>query len=240
MYWINTAHFEKREMSKLPYFDPLKLARRANNFMVLLISIPAVLEPNKHSIFEYLKMLSSLLNEFEAYQALHPVDGSAGGSMLSRVPGGKFLRKATGPPRRGSAVDWMGTAGTEFMDARSFSGPAAAPGGTPTSPYPGTERDAAAGKEFHLLLTPHLPFDTDYYETFATLCETFIECYRNIADKASPESSTSGFQDLVQRVDGKIREIVIRGLVKELEDVSKAKMRSELAGVGKVVLAGIS
>lgn len=111
-YWFNTIHFSKADLSKLPNFTPARLARRATNYFLLGLSIPAVLDVhsqphplaapsvNASIAQEYLRGLNTLLTEFETFQQHHPPDGSTASSLSrARLPQ-MFKRTTSSKPRR--------------------------------------------------------------------------------------------------------------------------------------------
>ena len=208
---------------------------------MLGVSIPALLDPNSNALMEYLRMFHALLSEFESYQSAHPPDGSTTSSLPKvRVP--QVFKRAAGAARRSGAADsWMSQGSQDISEGRSFSGGLGSMAPlTPTSSLPGTERELLPGEEYNFLLTPSLPFEPDYFETFATLCDVLIDCYTRIMTLASPpEVCSPAVADLFSKVDGRVKKLLIAGIVRDLEDASKQGVRSEMAGVGKVVLGGL-
>lgn len=97
------------------------------------------------------------------------------------------------------------------------------------------------------LQTPSLPFDPDFFSTFATLCDVLIDCYTRILSMLStPESvvlAGSGVPalvgDLFNKADARVRKIILAGVVREFEESCRAGLKSEVGGVGKVVLGGL-
>lgn len=106
VFWFNTVHFSRPDLSRLPNFSSTKLARRATNYLLLGLSIPPVLEvhPQNHSAssaaanaaaaYDFLKILNALLGEFETYQQNHPPDGGTA-STLSRARIPHMFKRAT-------------------------------------------------------------------------------------------------------------------------------------------------
>lgn len=100
---------------------------------------------------------------------------------------------------------------------------------------------------YSYLQTPSLPFDPDFFSTFATLCDVLIDCYTKILSLLStPESivhagggvpSTVG--DLFNKADARVRKIILAGVVREFEESCRQGVRAEVGGVGKVVLGGL-
>ena len=105
----------------------------------------------------------------------------------------------------------------------------------------------APGEEYTLLLTPSLPFEPDFFSTWATLCDVLIDCYTKIMNLlATPEAvlavgngMPAVVADLFGKADAKVRKVVLAGVVKEFEDVSRAGTKAEVASVGRVVLGGL-
>ena len=122
IHWFNTVHFSKADISSIPAYAPHRLSRRATSCFVLGLSIPGILEmhtqPHPQSSVsavasvaqEYLKALNNLFLEFEAFQQLHPLDGSAASSLSrARLPQMFKRSQAIGKPRKTS-----GAAGTDI------------------------------------------------------------------------------------------------------------------------------
>jgi hypothetical protein len=107
-------------------------------------------------------------------------------------------------------------------------------------PYGAESADLLPGEEYIHLLTPSLPFDPDFYETFATLCDVLIDSYTRIAGLiSSPAVCTPGVGEAFGKADAKLRKVIVAGVVREFEDASRNGAKGELAGVGKVVLGGL-
>lgn len=106
--------------------------------------------------------------------------------------------------------------------------------------FPMSESDLLPGEEYAHLLTPSLPFDPDFYETFATLCDVLIDCYTKLMGLvASPKECSPVVAEMFTKADARVRKIIVQGVVKEFEDSSRAGVKSEVAGVGRVVLGGL-
>lgn len=99
------------------------------------------------------------------------------------------------------------------------------------------------GEEYSFLLTPSLPFEPDYFETFATLCDVLVDCYTKIAAFVNgPDAETQNSAEvgvLFSKADSKVRKILVAGVIRDFEDSSKQGIKTELAGIGKVVLGGL-
>lgn len=239
VYWFNTLLFNKSDLQRMPYFDTRKLARRATNYLLLGLSLPTVLDLNSSTAGEFLKTLNALLTEFESYQSIHPADGS---SSLSRARFPQMFKRATTSAGKGrrtsSAADIglpMGNDSTDKLSGGNGSGTVNA-----TTAFALGETDLLPGEEYTHLLTPSLPFDPDFYETFATLCDVLIDCYTRLMGLVSgPRECSPYIAELFTKADSKVRKIIVQGAVKEFEDSSRAGAKGEIAGVGKVVLGGL-
>ncbi|KAF2202464.1 hypothetical protein GQ43DRAFT_413668 [Delitschia confertaspora ATCC 74209] len=239
IYWFNTLLFSKSDLQRLPSFTARNLARRATNYLLLGFSLPTVLDLNSNSPLDYLRALNALLLEFETYQSLHPPDGSHPSSLSrGRIP--QMFRKTLpgGKARRSSsATNDIPTLATQFSDPVSAIEPPLSDPSDLLNP----------GEEYTLLMTPSLPFDPDFFSTFATLCDVLIDCYTKVMSLLStPEAvvlAGNGVPgvvgDLFAKADARIRKIILGGVVKEFEEASRAGVRGEVAGVGKVVLGGL-
>ena len=248
MHWFNTLLFTRPDLVKLSSFEPKKLSRRASNFLLLGLSLPTILDLNASSSLEYLRALNALLIEFEAYQQIHPSDGSSASSLSrARIPA-MFKRAAhstTGKGRRTSSATEIGLpmgSSSDPSDLKSMSGTsiASTSSSTTASSFPTSDQELLPGEEYTHLLTPSLPFDPDFYETFATLCDVLIDCYtRAMSLVNSPQSCTPGVGDLFFKVDSKVRKLIVSGVIKDFEDASRSGAKTEVAGIGKVVLGGL-
>ena len=109
-----------------------------------------------------------------------------------------------------------------------------------TISIPTTEQELLPGEEYTHLLTPSLPFDPDFFEVFATLCDVLIDCYMRITSLiASPAQCAPGVAELFAKADAKLRKVIVAGIIKEFEDATRAGVKQEIAGIGKVVLGGL-
>lgn len=224
----------------MPYFDSRKLARRATNYLLLGLSLPTVLDLNSSNPTEFLKTLNALLTEFESFQSIHPPDGS---SSLSRGRFPQMFKRATtsaGKGRRTSSAAEIGLPmGNDSHDSKTTNGTGPGGANSATSFLMG-ETDLLPGEEYTHLLTPSLPFDPDFYETFATLCDVLIDCYTRLMSLVSgPRECSPYIAEMFTKADARVRKILVQGVVKEFEDSSRAGVKGEIAGVGKVVLGGL-
>ncbi|KAK1760591.1 hypothetical protein QBC47DRAFT_9908 [Echria macrotheca] len=106
--------------------------------------------------------------------------------------------------------------------------------------FAASETDLLPGEEYTHLLTPSLPFDPDFFETFATLCDVLIDTYTRLLSLVpTPRECAGGIGDLFSKVDGRVRKIIIQGVIKEFEDTSRHGAKAEVANVGRVVLGGL-
>ncbi|MCJ1315101.1 hypothetical protein MMC15_000417 [Xylographa vitiligo] len=245
VYWFNTLLFSKGDISKLPSFDPRKLARRATNYLLLGLSLPTVLDLNTANPLDYLRALNALLSEFETYQQIHPPDGS-NPSSLSRAKLPQMFKRSTYATstkgrRSSSAADIglpMNT--SDPTDLKSMSGNFASANSSTVS-FGASERDLLPGEEYTHLLTPSLPFDPDFFETFATLCDVLIDCYTRITSLiSSPAVCTPAIVEGFTKADARLRKVIVAGIVKEFEDSSRSGIKNEIAGIGKVILGGLA
>ncbi|KAE9962943.1 hypothetical protein BLS_009865 [Venturia inaequalis] len=223
VYWFNTLLFTKPDLLKFPYFQPSKLARRATNYLLLGFSLPTILDLNSQTPTEYLRALNALLVEFEQYQTLHPPEGPTGTSLSrARIP--HMFKRTTGKNRRASSAADLMTGGQ--IDETTF--------------LPGANDAIHNQEQYTHLLTPSLPFDPDFFETFATLCDVLIDCYTKVSQLInSPEACVGGVGDLFAKADARVRKVIVQGVVREFEERCREGVKSEVAGVGKVVLGGL-
>lgn len=242
VYWFNTLLFNKSDLAKMPFFEPKKLARRATNYLLLGLSLPSILDLNTANPQDYLRALNALLVEFESFQQLHPPEGAQSSSLSrARIPHMfKRATQATTKGRRTSSATDIGfpMSTSDPMDLRAMSNSTTA--GSAASSFPASEQDLLPGEEYTYLLTPSLPFDPDFFETFATLCDVLIDCYTRIMSLIpSPAMCSPGTGDTFAKADSRLRKVIVAGIIKEFEDASRAGAKAEFAGLGRVVLGGM-
>ncbi|KAF1960394.1 hypothetical protein CC80DRAFT_439123 [Byssothecium circinans] len=240
IYWFNTLLFSKPDLTRLPSFTPRNLARRATHYLLLGFSLPTILDLNSSSPTDYLRALNALLLEFEQYQTIHPADGSAPSTRTGRIPGMQMFKRANigGKGRRSSSAT---TNDLQILTSQNSFGD-----NTPLDSPP--ENDLLLPNEsYSYLQTPSLPFDPDFFSTFATLCDVLIDCYTKILSLlSSPESiilAGNGVPlsvaELFNKADARVRKIILAGVVREFEESCRQGVRAEVGGVGKVVLGGL-
>lgn len=221
----------------MPSFDPRKLSRKATNYLLLGLSIPTIHDLYSSTPLEFLRCLNALLAEFDSFQQLH---GDSSNAALSRARLPNMFRRPGMKTRRSTSAD------VTFDDSSASGHQSPAAGSTNGGPAPAvmnfaaSESDLLPGEEYTYLLTPSLPFDPDFFETFATLCDVLIDCYTKfLALVPSPRECTAPVAELFTKADSKIRKIIVQGVVKDFEDHSRMHVKSEMGGIGKVVLGGL-
>ncbi|QUC23413.1 uncharacterized protein UV8b_07654 [Ustilaginoidea virens] len=229
VYWFNTYLFERADLARMPCFDPRKLARKATNYLLLGLSIPTINDLYSSTPIEFLRCLNSLLSEFDSFQQLH---GDSSASLArARLP--TMFRRPGSKARRSTS-----SATDVHLDESHALPPAA---GTPSvMNFAASESDLLPGEEYTYLLTPALPFEPDFFETFATLCDVLIDCYsRFLALIPTPRECSAPVAEMFTKADARLRKIIVQGVVKEFEEHSRAHIRAEVASIGKVVLGGL-
>lgn len=238
IFYFGTLHYTPASLQSIPSMHPMKTGRRANNYLVLGYSLPTLLDLNSGSPLEYLKALCALLQEFETYQTLTGFDSS--GNSLSRGRVGQMFKSGmglgnrAGKGRRSSAVtDSISIQNPELLGLPKSTADA-------TSPLEAPSPISPSGHEFQHLVTPHLPFDPDFNTTYATLCDTLIDTYAKLMDLVStPDLCGPAMGDAFSKADKAIRKILVSNIVREFEDNTRATVKGEVAGLGKLVLGGL-
>ncbi|KAH7145625.1 hypothetical protein B0J13DRAFT_323893 [Dactylonectria estremocensis] len=233
IYWFNTYLFDKPDFNRMPYFDSRKIGRKATNHLLLGLSLPMIVDLYSSTPIEFLRSLNSLLSEFDSFQQLHGDSSTAASLTRARLPS-MFRRQGAKSRRSTSAADMH-----PMMDETAPVPAAGAP--TPSvMNFAALETDLLPGEEYNYLLTPSLPFDPDYFETFATLCDVLIDCYtRFLALVPSSRECTPPVAELFGKADSRVRKLIVQGFVREFEDHTRNHTRSEVASIGKVVLGGL-
>ncbi|KAF2833660.1 hypothetical protein CC86DRAFT_461964 [Ophiobolus disseminans] len=242
IYWFNTLLFSKSDLTRLPSSSPRNQARRATHYLLLGFSLPTILDLNANSATDYLRALNALLLEFEQYQSIHPADGSTPSSLSrARLPNMFKRTNLGGKGRRSSSA--TGLSDMTLLTPSNSADSASAFG----LDSPPENNDLLPNESYTHLQTPSLPFDPDFFSTFATLCDVLIDCYTKILNMlATPDSINSAgggvpslVGDLFNKADSRVRKIILAGVVREFEESCRAGLKSEVGGVGKVVLGGL-
>lgn len=96
------------------------------------------------------------------------------------------------------------------------------------------------GEEYLYLTTPALPFEPDYYETFATLCDVLIDAYQRVLSLVgTPAACSQGVSEAFIKADAKVKRAVVTGVVREFEEACRGSVKREVGGLGKEVLGGL-
>ncbi|SPN97705.1 uncharacterized protein DNG_01218 [Cephalotrichum gorgonifer] len=233
IFWFNTYMFDKPNQTRTSAAMAQKLARRATNFLLLGLSLPPIMDLLSSTPLEFLRSLNALLSEFESFQQLHGEPGSSTSLSRARLPQ-MFRRGAGGKGRRASAANDTG------YPPDTDGGLAAAAVPPSVVNFAGSEAELLPGETYTHLLTPSLPFDPDFHETFATLCDALIECYKRILSLVpTPKEFSTPVAEQFAKADTRVRKLVVLGPVKEFEESTKAHLRAELGSINKVVLGGL-
>ncbi|KAK2029076.1 hypothetical protein LX32DRAFT_663498 [Colletotrichum zoysiae] len=242
VYWFNTILFDKPDVARMPSYESRKLARRATNYLLLGLSLPTIVDLYANTPIEFLRSLNNLLQEFESFQQLHSEGGSSTSSLSrARLPsmfrrqGGKSRRSTSGANDIGYPIDSDPTSGGSYGGIGGSSSASAS-----VMSFASSDNDLLPGEVYTHLLTPSLPFEPDFYETFATLCEVLIDVYTKVlALVPTPRETSTPIVELFAKADAKVRKIIVQGVVKEFEDNSRAHIKTEMGNIGKVVLGGL-
>lgn len=233
VYWFNTYLFDKPDLNRMPYFDPRKIGRKATNHLLLGLSLPTIVDLYSSTPLEFLRSLNSLLSEFDSFSQLHGESSTAASLTRARLP--SMFRRQGGKSRRSTSAAEMHPMLDEMAPMPAAGGPAPA-----VMNFAASETDLLPGEEYTYLLTPSLPFDPDYFETFATLCDVLIDCYnRFLALVPSPREFSAPVAELFAKADSRVRKLIVQGIVREFEDHSRSHLKTEVASIGKVVLGGL-
>jgi hypothetical protein len=228
--------FEKPDQARMSAVMIQRLARRATNYLLLGLSLPTVIDLNSSTPLEFLRSLNTLLSEFESFQQLHGESGSSGSlsrarlpQMFRRGPGTKSRRSTSGqadyPGDTDGGIGGLGMSASASASVISFAG---------------TDSDLLPGETYTHLLTPSLPFDPDFYETFATLCDVLIDCYKRVLSLLpTPRECTTPVAEQFAKADARVRKIIIQGTVKEFEETSRSHVKTEIGNISRVVLGGL-
>ncbi|KAF3089030.1 hypothetical protein TWF569_000644 [Orbilia oligospora] len=247
VFWYNTVQFTREDLPRRVQPDQRKLSKRAATFFVLGQSIPSVLDLATSNPIDYLKALNSLLAEFDAYQATH--DGTSTSSAAKGMGRVKLwsTRNSAQKVRRSSSAAQGGIDGLYHFTAMDALEKARTNGFMHHNPLPfpngghsSSNSDDPNGDDFSYLVHSSLPFEPDYYETFATLCDVLIDAYSRVLTLInSPTACSVGVGDSFIKADAKIRKTVLSTVVREFEDASRTSIKTEIVSLAKNVLGSL-
>lgn len=164
-------------------------------------------------------------------EILYEDGGGSGGGGGGMVNGGGSI---SGPGSGGGMSGISSGPGSVTVGGNGLGGSAS------VVQFGQSEADLLPGEEYVHLLTPSLPFDPDFFETFATLCDVLIDAYTRLLSLIpAPRDCNAAVAELFTKADSRVRKIIVQGVVKEFEDTSRNGVRSEVANVGKIVLSGL-
>ncbi|KAK6517354.1 hypothetical protein TWF281_004010 [Arthrobotrys megalospora] len=247
VFWYNTVQFTREDLPRRVQPDQRKLSKRAATFFVLGQSIPSVLDLATSNPIEYLRALNSLLAEFDTYQATH--DGTSTSSAAKGMGRVKLwsTRNSAQKVRRGSSAAQGGIDGLYHFTAMDALEKTRTGGFMHHNPLPApmgghssSNSDDPNGDDFSYLVHSSLPFEPDYYETFATLCDVLIDAYSRVLTLInSPTACSVGVGDSFIKADAKIRKTVLSTVVREFEDASRTSIKTEIVSLAKNVLGSL-
>ncbi|KXT06838.1 hypothetical protein AC578_7132 [Pseudocercospora eumusae] len=244
IFHFNMYHYSQGSLSSIPSMQHHKLGRRATNYFLLGYSLPAVLDMNSGSPLEYLKALSALLTEFEEYQNLSGFDAS--GNVVSKGRMGSMFKAGMGFGGRGAKGRRSSTAivpdhlSMDTRQAELLGIPNSGRGSDVGSPQDMSSPINPSGHEFAYLLTPHIPFEPDFHTTLGTLCDTLIDVYAKLMEIiGGPDNCSVAVGDAFGKADKAIRKILVANAIREFEDNTRAGVKGEMAGLGKLTLGGL-
>lgn len=262
-YHFNTLSYTQAHLSALPSLHLTRQSRRATSYLLLGYSLPALLDLNSSNPLEYLRALTALLTEFETYQSLLETSSTAAynsSSSLSRAKMGAMFKTSMG---LGSRVGTRGRRASATPDGiasmhqqqqqQQQNGTSDAVPASSTTAVDAASADAEAAAPVNLencnfthLLTPHLPFDPDFTTTFMTLCEALMETYSNLLQlingaegEVAASTCSPAVGEAFNKADKLVRKLLVANVLKEFEEHTRIGVRSEVGGVGKLVLGGL-
>ena len=235
VYYFSTISYDQSHLSGLHSLHPSRLGRRATNYLLLGTSLSPLLELHANNPLDYLRALAALFTEFDTYSQLSSSD--SGVSSLTRGRMGAMLKSGMRnvKPRRSSTahdaimIDTMSNGSTGNLSTT-----ASIAESMPLPPISNVHHD------FQYLKTPSLPFDPDFSTSFATLTEILVDAYMSLLNLVpSADACVPGIAEAFAKADKGIRKVIVSGMVNEFGDSARKETRSEVGGLGKLVLGGL-
>ncbi|KAA8628632.1 hypothetical protein SMACR_05596 [Sordaria macrospora] len=207
---------------------------------------PSTANGNDPNDFGYaLESVPSHTGTFDESVLTHTTTNSGAGNTSTSTEK-TTSTSSSGIPSSTSATSTAPSTAASTVAGASSSGQTAQPttssanSPAPISFSPAEQTELLPGEEYTHLLTPNLPFDPDFFETFATLCDVLIDTYTRLLSLVPTARECTGtVAELFTKADAKIRKIIVQGVIKEFEEQSRAGVRGEVGAVGRVVLGGL-
>jgi len=224
--------YNSTNLASLPSFHPARLGRRATNYLILGTSLSPLIDLHSSSPTEYLRALGTLLNEFDTYCTLSSSESGASGLARGRM--GAMLKSGmrnVKGRRTSSATD-------SIMESASTNGSGLNLGAiTDAMPLPPVKD---LGHDFHYLHMPNLPFDPDFTTSFSTLADVLIDAYAGLLELLpNAEACVSGTAEAFAKTDKQLRKVLVTSIANEFENKTRQDVKSEVAGLSKLVLGGL-
>ena len=94
--------------------------------------------------------------------------------------------------------------------------------------------------DFNYLQLPNLPFDPDFQCSLTTLADVLIDAYAGLLNLIpTPESCIPGTAEAFAKADKQLRKVLINSIANEFEANTRKEAKSEVGGLGKLVLSGL-
>jgi len=224
--------YNATSLASLPSFHPARLGRRATNYLILGTSLSPLIDLHSSSPTEYLRALATLLNEYDTYCTLASSESGAGGLARGRM--GAILksgmRNVKGRRTSGATDSIMETASVNGSGLNLSSL-------TDAMPLPPIKD---IGHDFHYLHMPNLPFDPDFTTSFSTLADVLIDAYAGLLQLLpSAEACVPGTAEAFAKADKQLRKVLVTSIANEFENKTRQDAKSEIGGLGKLVLGGL-
>lgn len=193
-----------------------------------------------HSLPDYLRTFHNLLKEYET------LIGTTESSSKNKIAGvGRRLFRSRLKSADHAEYINTGNNGKTTSSSTSKGRPLSASavssshggGITPASPLFLSHHN----HDFHHLTLYQLPFVPDVYETFLSLCEILIECYKQIHTLIQQEGHTSmqaqqESYELLVKIDDKIKKQFISPTVKDIDSLSRSLLYEETTKLDSLLI----
>lgn len=239
VFYFNTLHYSPSHLSHLPSLNASKLGRRATNYVLLGTSIPPALDLAANNPLEYLRLLAAVLAEFDTYQSLHNHETSSNALSRGRM-GAMFksgMRGVKGRRTSGATDTLIPSESVLSADSNTAALDNMA---LPPTPSHHHHHHHHHHPEFTYLQTPNLPFDPEFNMAFSTLADILIDAYAGVIQLLpGPETVSGAIAEAFAKADKILRKILVQTVIQEFGENTRKEIKSEVGGLGKVVLSGL-
>lgn len=104
-----------------------------------------------------------------------------------------------------------------------------------------TEKVASSPEvDLHYLVVYHLPFMPDVYQTFVSLCESLLNCYRLILHYLEEEDNNQGLKsevfEILLKFDNRVNKNIVAPTIKDIDSLGKGLAYEDTSKLNRMLI----